>query len=120
MSIVTCYLTAEGYQKLAFPDSEYVLTELLEGEEYELWAPVPRIVELTFNGRRDGWTAQTIGQLKDLTWRHCVLTEEQYGPSECVITLHSLIHLHEDISRFSSPDNYWCFQIEKAVERYII
>lgn len=109
----------EEYQKLAFPASEFVLEGLLPAEEYEVWAPISRIVELIFNCGRNGWTSETIAHLKALSWRHCILVEDRYGPSECVITLHSLTHLHEDISRFSLPDNFWCFQFEKAVERYV-
>lgn len=33
----------------------------------------------------------------------------------CVINL----HLPEDIERFSAPDNFWCFQFERAVKRYV-
>ena len=54
-----------------------------------------------------------------LCWRYCILVEETYGGSECVITLHSLTHVPEDIMRFGSPDNYWCFQYERAVGRYV-
>lgn len=107
--------TAEEYQNLAFPASEFVLERLLPAEDYEVWAPIPRIVELIFNCGRNGWTTEIIAHLKALSWSHCILVEERYGPSECVITLHSLTHLHEDITRFSSPDNFWYFHFEKAV-----
>lgn len=117
LTLLIFCLTAEEYQKLAFPASEFVLKGLLPPEEYEVWAPIPRIVELIFNCGRNGFTTEAITHLKSLSWRHCILVEERYGSSECVITLHSLTHLHEDISRFSSPDNFWCFQFEKAVER---
>ena len=33
--------------------------------------------------------------------------------------MHSLTHVAEDIMRFGSPDNYWCFQYERAVGRYV-
>lgn len=119
-SILKLYIIcsiAEEYQKLAFPASEFVLEGVLPAEEYEVWAPIPRIVELIFNCGRNGWTTEAIAHFKALSWRHCILTEEKYGHSECVITLHCLTHLHENILRFSSPDNFWCFQFEKAVER---
>ena len=54
-----------------------------------------------------------------LCWRYCILVEDAYGDSECVITLHSLTHVPEDIMRFGSPDNFWCFQYERAVGRYV-
>lgn len=47
------------------------------------------------------------------------MTEEVEGFTECTITLHNLTHLPEDIQRFSSPDNYWCFVFERAVHKYI-
>ena len=33
------------------------------------------------------------------------LTEEVEGLTSCVITLHNLIHMPQDIERFSGPDN---------------
>lgn len=60
-----------------------------------------------------------IETFRKLCWRYCILVEETYGISECLITLHSLTHLPEDITRFSSPDNFWCFQFERAVGRYV-
>lgn len=51
--------------------------------------------------------------------RYCILVEEAYGESECVITLHSLTLVPDDIMRFGSPDNYWCFRYERAVGRYV-
>lgn len=35
------------------------------------------------------------------------------------MTLHNLLHLPEDIERYSSPDNYWCYVFERAVKGYI-
>ena len=43
----------------------------------------------------------------------------QYGANACVINLHNLTHLPEDIQRFSAPDNFWCFEFERAVKRYV-
>lgn len=47
------------------------------------------------------------------------MCEEQYGVNACVINLHNLTHLPEDIQRFSAPDNFWCFEFERAVKRYV-
>lgn len=47
------------------------------------------------------------------------MTEEVEGFSDCTITLHNLTHLPDDIHRFSSPDNYWCFVFERAVHKYV-
>ena len=45
--------------------------------------------------------------------------EETFGLNACVVTEHNLIHVADDISRFSSPDNYWVFDLERAVKRYV-
>lgn len=110
---------AEEFQKFAFPTSEYVLCGLLSDNEYKVWAPIPRMVELVFNCGRNGWTDSMIQNFKRLVWRYCILFEEEYGIDACVINLHNLTHLPEDIQRFSSPDNYWCFDFERAVKRYV-
>ena len=94
--------TAEEYQKLAFPASEFVLEGILIADEYEVWTPIPHVAELLFNCGRNGRTNEEIVHLKALSWRHSILGEERCGPSECVITLYGLIHLHQDLRRFSS------------------
>lgn len=112
-------LEAEEYQKLAFPASEFVLNGLLPEEELKLWAPVPRMVEFVFNSGRNGWSEEMLDNFRCLAWRYCILCEEQYGANACVINLHNLTHLPEDIQRFSAPDNFWCFEFERAVKRYV-
>ncbi|KAL5479355.1 hypothetical protein EMCRGX_G022868, partial [Ephydatia muelleri] len=42
------------------------------------------------------------------------------GLKSCVVTLHNLIHYPEEIKRFSSPDNYWCYTFERAVHGYVV
>lgn len=107
------YWKAEEYQKHAFPASEFVLSGLLSEDECKVWALVPRLVEFVFNAGRDGWTNDMIQKFEHLSWRYCILMEEHYGTQACVINLHNLSHFHEDISRFSAPDNYWCTQFEE-------
>ena len=68
---------------------------------------------------RGGFTAETIDQLQRLIMRHNILTEETIGLEKCVVTVHNLIHLPEDIDHFSSPDNYWCYPFERAVCKYM-
>lgn len=51
---------------------------------------------------------------------YIVLVEEAYGVESCVITLHNLLHFKDDITRFSSVDNYSCWTEERAVRRYIL
>ena len=117
--IFFCLVSAEEFQKLGFPASEFVLEGLLSPSDAEIWAPLPRIVEFIFNCGLHGWTIEMIENFRRLCWRYCILVEEACGDSECVITLHSLTHVPEDIMRFGSPDNYWCFQYERAVGRYV-
>lgn len=110
---------ASQFQKFGFPASENVLQGLLSPVDAEVWAPLPRIVESIFYTGVNGWSTNMIENFNRLCWRYCILVEETYGTSECLMTLHSLTHLSEDIERFSSPDNFWCFQYERAVGRYV-
>ncbi|PFX25230.1 hypothetical protein AWC38_SpisGene10165 [Stylophora pistillata] len=66
-----------------------------------------------------GWTYKNIELFNKLAWRHNILVEETFGLEACVITEHNLIHVADDIYRFSSPDNYWVFDLERAVKRYV-
>lgn len=34
------------------------------------------------------------------------------------ISLHNLLHIHEDIINFSASDNYWCAVFERAFKHY--
>lgn len=96
-----------------------MLEGLLNPSDAEVWAPLPRIVESILNCGLNGWTIEMIENFKWLCWKYCIFVEEAYGDLECVITLHSLTHVPEDVMRFGSPDNYWCFQCERAVGRYV-
>lgn len=113
------FVAAEECQKFAFPASEFVLEGLLSPEHEEVWAPLPRIVEFVFNCGLNGWTEEKTELFQKLCWRFCILVEETYGTQDCLITLHTLVHLLEDIARFSSLDNFWCFEFERADGRYV-
>jgi len=78
-----------------------------------------RIVELVFGCCRNGWTTELLELLRQLIWRHNILTEEVEGLNNCTISLHNLTHLPDDILRHSSPDNYWCFVFERAVDKCV-
>ena len=77
------------------------------------------MVELIFNSGRNRWTEDMIENFSCLAWRYCISCEEQYGANACVINLHNLTYLPDDIQRFSAPDNFWCFEFERAVRRYV-
>ena len=40
------YWEVEEYQKLAFPASEFVFSRLVTEDEYKVWAPIPRLLNL--------------------------------------------------------------------------
>ena len=110
---------AEEYLKFTYPASEYILGAVLPEQHYNTWILMVRIVELVFGCCRNGWTPELVELLKQLIWRHNILTEEVEGLANCTISLHNLTHLPDDIVRHSSPDNYWCFVFERAVHRYV-
>lgn len=76
------------------------------------------MVEFVFNSGRNGWSEGIVFYCICIL-RYCILCEEQYGANACVINLHNLTHLPEDIQRFSARDNFWCFEFERAVKRYL-
>ena len=110
---------AEEYQKFTYPASEYVLGGLLPDEEYRVWITIVRITEMVYSTCRCGWNGEDLDLLKNLILRHNILTEEVEGLKSCVVTLHNLLHLPEDVERFSSPDNFWCYAFERAVHGYV-
>lgn len=102
---------AEDFQKFTFPASEFVLGGLLPVEEYHIWILVARLTELVYGhgSGRSGWTHEMLQLAKHLILRHNILTEEVQGLKSCHVTVHNLLHLLDDIKRFSSPDNYCAF-----------
>ena len=44
--------------------------------------------------------------------------EETQGLEMCSISVHSMLHVHEDILNVSATDNYWCAVFERAVKDY--
>ena len=104
--------------KCCYPASEYVLGGVLSDAYYHAWILLVRITEMIFFTGRNGMSADDIVLLKQLILKHNILTEEAEGIKSCVITLHNLLHYPEDIERFSSPDNYWCFTL-RAVHSYV-
>lgn len=93
---------------------------LLPDREYHAWELIVRITELLFNTGRTSWTAFDSNLLHHLIARHNILTEEVQGVKSCVVTLHNLLHIPEDINEFSTVDNYWCYTFERAVKKYVL
>jgi len=103
------------------PTEKYFFTlgGLLPDNEFRVWLLAVRITELVFGPGRAGFTEEMIDLLQHLILRHNVLTEEVLGLDKCVVTVHNLLHMTEDIDRFSAPDNYWCYCFERAVCKYV-
>ena len=110
---------AEEIQKFCFPASEVVFGGVLPDSHFEVWSSVVKIVECLFGCGRNGINPEMQRTLERLIWRHNILTEEIEGGKSCVISIHNLIHLTDDIRRFSSPDNFWCYMFERAVHTYV-
>jgi hypothetical protein len=110
---------AEEYRKFCFPASECILEELLPPEEFEVWTTLARLVELHYVIGRNGWTSEMITYGHNLALKFNVLAEETQGLKMCRITNHNLLHLADDIRRFSASDNYWCYCFERAVKKYV-
>ena len=96
-----------------------MLGELLPEVHYHVWITLVRITKIIFNTGRNGMHSEDIMLLERLILRHNVLTEEAEGMKSCVVTLHNLSHLPDDIIRFSTADNYWCYTFERAVKSYV-
>lgn len=109
---------AEEYKKFAFPSSEVVLDGLLPEPEFEIWTNIARLTEMHFYSGRSGWSQEDISNSYKLSARFNILVEEIQGLGMCVVTNHNLLHIPEDIKRFSSTDNFWCFPFERAVKKY--
>ena len=78
------------------------------------------MVTMVFNCcHTHGWTYRDIELFSKLAWHHSILVEGVFGLEACVITEHNLIHVADDIYCFSSPDNYWVFELEGGVKRYV-
>jgi len=110
---------AEEIQKFAYPASEMIFSGILSDKEFEVWFAAVRIVECLYGCGRNGIDQEMLCTLKRLVWRHYILTEELHGSKSYVISVHNLIHLTDDIMRFSCPDNYWCYSFERAVHTYV-
>lgn len=121
MGVTKCigYWKAEEFQKFTYPASECVIGGLLLDSYYHAWIAFVGITELVYKTGRSGWTANDSELITKLIQQHNILTEESEGTKSCVVTLHNLLHLPEDIMNFSSLDNYWYYSFERAVKKYV-
>ena len=114
----TGFWKAEDFHKFAFPASELVLGGIISSEDYEVWETLPRIVEYLYQQGRNGWSLDSAMIFNDMCFRYNILLEDRYGLSSCHAVNHLVTHVHEDVLYFGSPDNYWCYDFERAVARY--
>ena len=112
------YWTAEDFRRFSMV-AEVVLRGMVPDTEYHIWYLLARMTELVYNTGRDGWNMSNICLFNKLARRYNIFVEESFGVQSCVVTGHNLEHLHEDMKRFSSPDNFWCHVFERVVKRYV-
>ena len=74
---------------------------------------------MVYKTGRNGWTDDDSELIIRLIKRHNIITEESEGLKSCVVSLHNLLHLPEDIANFSTLDNYLCYSFERAVKKYV-
>ena len=110
---------AEEFQKFAYPISEVLLGGLLTNKHFETWECLARIVEFLYCQGRNGWTVDFAAVFQQIVLRYNILLEESQGLRACHLVNHNLSHIHEDVLNFGAPDNYWCYNFERAVQRYV-
>lgn len=114
------YWKAESFQKFSFPMAACIMeSQLTNAKEYEIVSLIARLTELHFHGERNGWTLDMIKRHQKLAWRLNILVEEVQGLALCTISMHNLLHIHEDIINFSTSDNVWCAVYERTVKEYV-
>ena len=114
------YWKAESFQKFSFPMAACIMeSQLTNAKEYEIFSLIARLTELHFHGERNGWTLDMIKRHQKLAWRLNILVEEVQGLALCTISMHNLLHIHEDIINFSTSDDVWCAVYERTVKEYV-
>lgn len=89
-------------------------SQLTNVKEYKIVSLIARLTELHFHDGRNGWTPDMIKWHQKLAWRLNILVEEVQGLALCTISMHNLLHIHEDIMNFSASDNVWCAGYDTA------
>lgn len=111
---------AEGFQKFSYPMLECIVEQKLENlNEIEILSSISRFTELHFHSGRDGRNDDMIEMHKKLAQGINVKIEEAQGLDMCSVSVHNMLHIHEDILNFSATDNYWCAVFERAVKDYV-
>ena len=110
---------AEEFQKFPYPISEVLLGGLLPDEHCEAWEYLAGLVEFLYCQGGNGWTVDSTAIFQEIDLRYDILVEESQGLNSCRVVSDNITHIHEDVLNFSSPDNYWRYNFERAVKRYV-
>ena len=84
--------------------SEVLLHDLLSPSDFAIWQCVARIVEYVYGQGRDGWTEEAANTLHRFCLQHNILLEESYGLQACKVIVHNLVHLKDNVQRFSASE----------------
>ena len=97
---------AEVLQKCYFPMADCIFMGKLAGRrESEIQSLVSRLTELHFYSKGKSWDNDMIELHRKLAWQLNIQIVEIQGLQMCTMSVHNLIHIHEDIINCSSPDN---------------
>ncbi len=98
----------------------YILREIIPEQSYRCFCLLTELYNLLYfmELRVQGWTTEHQEFLRKLLWRHHIDYENLYGLSACTENVEYSLHLVEDVSRHSAPDNYWCYLYERQVKYY--
>eukprot|EP00731_Ephydatia_muelleri_P006898 Em0003g1146a len=92
-----------------------ILRGLIPKQAYNCFCLLSEMHHLVFSERMriEGWQPEHLDYFKKLLWKHAIMFEELYGLSSCTENLEYSLHMPEDIVRFSTLDNYWCYVFER-------
>lgn len=92
----------------------------MPANQFHCWKIVVEMVQMAFNiCHTHGWQEKDIQLFRNLAWCYNIMVEETFGFDACVVTEQNLIHVADDMSSVSSPNNYWVFDLERAVKHYV-
>ena len=97
-----------------------ILRGLIPKQAYNCFCLLSEMHHLVFSERMriEGWQPEHLDYFKKLLWKHAIMFEELYGLSSCTENLEYSLQMPEDIVKFSTLDNYWCYVFERLVHYY--
>ena len=76
-------------------------------------------MEFLYCQGRNGWTVDSPAVFQQIVLRYNIVLEESQGLRACHVVNHNLTHIRKDVLNFGAPENYWCYNFERAVQRYV-